>query len=93
MGELRRGALALATGPMVELTDGTGGTLVHNTNDLNAGLRQLAEGAEYTYVLELSLDSAKLDGRYHRLRVGVNREGLQLETRQGYFLPKPAKKK
>ena len=93
MGELRRSAMALATGPLVELTDGSGGVLVQNTNDLDAGLKRLAEPAEYTYILELSLDNMKPDGSYHRLKVKLATEGDQLQTRRGYFMPKPEKAK
>jgi len=91
--ELRSGALALASGPLVELTDGTGGTLVQHTNDLDAGVKQLAEPAEITYVLELPLDNVKLDGSYHRLKVKVDLDGAQVQARRGYFMPKPVNKK
>jgi VWFA-related protein len=83
----------LAGNVMGELADGTGGTFFHNSNDLQGGLQHLVEGPEYLYVLEFSLADAKRDGSYHALSVKVNRSGVNLQARRGYFAPKPAKKK
>jgi VWFA-related protein len=82
-----------AENAMGELADGTGGTFFHNSNDLDAGFKALTEAPEIVYVLELSLDGVKADGSYHRLNVKVDREGVELEARRGYFMPKPAKQK
>jgi VWFA-related protein len=76
-----------------DLADGTGGTFFHNNNDLEAGFKALAEGPESVYLLELSLGSVKPDGAFHRLKVKVNRDGVQAQARYGYFMPKPEKAK
>jgi VWFA-related protein len=78
---------------LAELADGTGGTFVHNTNDLEGGLRRLADAPEYLYLLELPLQGIKPDGTYHLLKVKLNRDGLKLQARRGYFAPKPANRK
>ena len=91
VADYRSSSMALAEGPMIELTDGTGGTFIHNDNDLAAGLESLTKAPEYVYVLELSLDDVKLDGSYHRLKVKVDREAVQLQARRGYYAPKPEK--
>ena len=91
--DYRRSSMKLAENPMAELADGTGGTFFHNSNDLGAGFKRLAEAPEYVYMLEFSLDNMKPDGAYHRLKVKVDRPGLQLQSRRGYFAPKPNKKK
>jgi VWFA-related protein len=89
----RSNAMASAGNTMAELADGTGGSLFHNSNDLDAGLKGLIEAPEVVYVLELSLDNVKPDGNYHSLKVNVDRQGVQLQARRGYFMPTPKKSK
>ena len=91
--EYRRNEMRLAADPMAELADGTGGTFFHNNNDLDAGFRLLTEAPEYVYVLELSADDVKPDGSWHRLKVKVDREGLEVRARRGYTVPRTEKKK
>lgn len=86
--EYHGNAKSLAENSMAELADGTGGTYFHNSNDLGAGLKELTEAPQYVYVLELSLDNVKPNGSYHRLKVKVDRKGVQLQARRGYFIPR-----
>jgi len=90
--DYRRSGMLLAEGTMASLTDGTGGTFFHNRNDLGAGLVGLTEVPECVYLLEFSPDNAKPDGTYHHLKVKVDRDGVQVQARRGYFAPKPDKK-
>jgi VWFA-related protein len=78
---------------MAELADGTGGTFFHNSNDLEGGFKSVTQVPEYVYLLEFSLDGVKSDGAYHPLRVKVDRDGLKLKVRHGYFAPPPEKTK
>ena len=89
----QRDAQAFQEDVLAELADGTGGTFVHNTNDLEGGLRRLAEAPEYLYLLEFPLQGIKRDGNYHSLKVKLNQEGLKLQARRGYFAPKPDNRK
>jgi VWFA-related protein len=91
--DIRRSSLREAENALGELAAGTGGTFFHGSNDLQAGFKALAEGPEVVYVLELPLGNIKSDGSYHRLKVAVNRKGLDVQARRGYFVPKPEKKK
>jgi len=91
--EFRASAMKANENLMAELAYGTGGTFFHNSNDLDAGFKALTQTPEIVYVLELSLDNVKPDGIYHRLKVKVNRDGLQLQARRGYFMPKAEKAK
>jgi VWFA-related protein len=91
--DYRRSGMALAEGTMASLADGTGGTFFHNRNDLGEGLVGLTAVPECVYLLEFSPDNVKLDGTYHHLKVKVDRDGVQIQARRGYFAPKPDKKK
>lgn len=91
--DFKRTSMLLAEGSMASLADGTGGAFFHNNNDFDAGFKQLADAPESVYLLELSLDKVKPDDKFHRLKVKVDRAGLDLEARRGYFLPKPEKHK
>lgn len=81
-------SMNLSEDVMAEFANGTGGTFFHNSNDLEGGFKNLAQVPEYIYLLEMSLDNVQADGEYHRLKVKVNRSGLKLEARRGYFAPK-----
>jgi VWFA-related protein len=77
---------------MAELADGTGGTYVHNTNDLARGLQALSSPPQSLYLLEFHSRNLKHNDTYHRLKVRVSREGMRVQARKGYFaakLPKP----
>jgi VWFA-related protein len=91
--KFRSDAMASAGNTMAELANGTGGTFSHNNNDPDAGFKSLIAAPEVVYVLELSLDNVKPDGHYHSLKVKVDREGVQLQARRGYLMPKPEKSK
>lgn len=89
----RLAAMTGAEGVMSELANGTGGAFFHNSNDLRAGFKSLTDLPEVVYVLELSLNGVKPDGSDHRLKVKVDREGMQLQARQEYSAPKQEKNK
>ncbi|MGA2536656.1 MAG: VWA domain-containing protein [Terracidiphilus sp.] len=78
---------------MAALADGTGGTFFHNNNDLEGGLQALAAGPKYLYVLNVSLQDVKPNGAYHGLKVEVDRPGVKVQTRRGYFAPFPPRNK
>ncbi len=68
---------------------GTGGSFVHNTNDLAGGLKLVAASPEFIYVLGFSPSSLKSDGKFHSLKVTLaNSKGLTLQARKGYYAPK-----
>ena len=54
---------------MMEMTDATGGTFIHNTNGFEQGLARLANAPEYSYFLAFSPQDLKLDGRFHSMKV------------------------
>lgn len=91
--EYRRSSGIMAENVMSELAAGTGGTYFHNSNDLEAGFKSLTEAPECLYLLEFTPENVKNKGSYHRLKVKVDRKGLWLQSRHGYFVPRPDEKK
>ncbi len=91
--DFRRSSDIQSENPLAELANGTGGTFIHGTNDLAAGFKKLAEVPECVYLLELPIGDVKPDGSFHRLKVKVGRTGVDVQAREGYFVPKPEKKK
>lgn len=90
-GRRHSDSMSLNEDVMAEFADGTGGTFFHNSNDLEGGFKSLTQAPEYVYLLEFSLEKVKPDGTYHHLKVKVDNGGLKLQTRRGYFAPKPDK--
>jgi VWFA-related protein len=71
------------------LADSTGGVFFHNNNDMDEGLRRVAETPEYSYVLAFVPQNLKPDGGYHSLKVTVKSTSkLSVQARHGYYAPK-----
>ena len=79
----------LSWGTLAELADGTGGTFVHNNNDLVEGLARVAAAPEYIYILGFSPQNLKLDGSFHALKVNLKMaRDLVWQARRGYYAPR-----
>jgi VWFA-related protein len=73
---------------MFMLADGTGGFVIHDTNDLLSGLQKIAQEQNEYYILGYTPpDSA--EGSCHVLRVKVDRGGTTVRARTGYCNAKP----
>ncbi len=73
---------------LANLSEGTGGVFFHNNNDFGAAFRETAAAPEVAYVLGFSPVDFKLDGKFHTLKVTLNRrEPWSIEARRGYFDP------
>ncbi len=74
---------------LATLAEGTGGVFFHSNNDMDEGLRRVAETPEYSYVLAFVPQNLKLDGNYHSLKVTVKSTAkLGVQARRGYYAPK-----
>ena len=67
------------------LSEGTGGFLVANTNDLRKPFKQIAEEAETHYETHYHSSIGKYDGHFHKIEVKVARADWKVESRNGYF--------
>lgn len=71
--------------PLERLAEDTGGIFYRASNDLVAGFRQIRDARSFYYVLSYASPDQKAGGKYHRIRVEVDRPGLELSYRRGYF--------
>ena len=70
---------------MQELADETGGRAFVNTNDLSGAIRKAMADSVVTYTLGFYVESQWLDGKFHDLKVRVDRSGLDVRYPKGYF--------
>lgn len=65
------------------LADGTGGFVIHNTNDLLSGMEKIARDQSQYYILGYSPEDSP-EGSCHALKVKVGRGGTSVRSRSGY---------
>lgn len=72
-----------------DLADGTGGLAFRNSNDLDKGLRMIAGAPDVSYLLAITPENFKYDGRFHSLKVTLlTKEKFAVQARRGYYAPK-----
>ena len=67
------------------LAKGTGGFEIFNTNDFLQGLQKVAKEMNEYYNLGYTPPSQTHDGSYHKIQVKVDRPGVTLRYRTGYY--------
>jgi len=67
------------------LASGTGGFPIFNTNDLLTGLGKIAKDMKEYYVLGYVPPNQAHEGSFHKIKVKVDRAGVQVRSRNGYF--------
>lgn len=65
----------------------TGGSYLRGSNDLLEGIRQIHDTRSVYYVLSYAAPGQSSGGKYHRIKVEVDRPGLTLRHRKGYYAP------
>jgi VWFA-related protein len=75
------------------MAEATGGRAVVNRNDVEEQVPAvIAESSSY-YLLAVESPVTKDDGRLHPIQVRVNRPGLEVRTRNGYYAPTEKERK
>jgi VWFA-related protein len=69
------------------LADNSGGRTIANTNGLDTALQRIVREASAFYLLGYSSAKNPADGRFHQIRVRVDRPGLEVRARHGYWAP------
>jgi VWFA-related protein len=86
---LGRGVLEGQAGLRV-LSDDTGGYTIVGTNNFTPEFQKLAVDNSTYYLLGYEPLVEHQDGKFHTLTVRVNRPGLTVRARRGYYAPEPA---
>ena len=66
------------------LAENTDGMWVQDNNDLDVGLKRIANDLSSYYLLGYYSSNAKLDGKFHTIKVRVKRPGVDVRARKGY---------
>ncbi len=73
---------------LASLASDTGGRSFYDLNDFSSAFEDVqTENASY-YLLAYTPELGKADGRFRRIRVEVDRPGVRVAARPGYFAPK-----
>jgi VWFA-related protein len=67
----------------------SGGFTVKNTNDLAAGIDRVARESEAYYLIGYYPKNRSRDGSFREIRVEVERAGVEVRARRGYYAPSP----
>jgi len=67
------------------LANNTDGRAIVNRNDLAAGMKQIIRDSSGYYLLGYNSTQAPTDGKFHGIKVGVKRKGLDVRSRKGYW--------
>ena len=70
---------------MAELAEGTGGYAMLNSNDLRSPLQRVMEEVRAHYEIAYRPTSEKYDGHFRTTVVKVNRPGVKVQSRRGYY--------
>ncbi len=76
---------------LTTLAADTGGKAFLDTNDLGQVFDRVQKDTSVYYVLGYKSSNPLRDGHYRKIQVKVNRSGLNLEFRKGYYAPKDFK--
>ncbi len=67
------------------LAANTDGRAIVNRNDLASGMRQIIRDSSGYYLLGYNSTQAPTDGKFHEIKVRVNRRGVDVRARKGYW--------
>jgi VWFA-related protein len=72
---------------MATLSSDTGGKAFFDSNDFAPAFAQVQKDTSAYYAIGFHSSNPLRDGKYRRLTIKVNRPGVKLEYRQGYYAP------
>ncbi|HEX8811745.1 MAG TPA: VWA domain-containing protein, partial [Terracidiphilus sp.] len=72
---------------MATLSSDTGGKAFFDSNDFAPAFAQVQKDTSAYYAIGFRSTNPARDGKYRRLTIKINKPGLQLEYRPGYYAP------
>jgi len=75
---------------MNSVADQTGGKAFYNTNNLEKAIRESMDDGSTYYTLGYYPENKNWDGRFRKIAVKINRPGIKLHYRQGFFAVEPS---
>ena len=72
-----------------QLSVQSGGFSVRNSNDLAGALHRIGRESDMSYLIGFRPTGAGRSGAFHRIEVRVNKPGLQVRARRGYYAGGP----
>lgn len=76
-------------GTMQEMADRTGGRAFYNTNGIDGAIRKSIEDGSTYYTLAYYPENKNWNGKFRKIHVKVNRSGVKLRYRMGYYAVDP----
>ncbi len=76
-------------GTMNSIAEQTGGKAFYNTNNIEKAIHESMEDGALYYTLGYYPDNKNWDGRFRKITVKVNRPGIKVHYRQGFFAVEP----
>ncbi len=73
---------------LASLAADTGGRTFYDLNDFGPAFEEVQRENSSYYLLGYTPSNTRSDGRFRRIRVEVDRPGLKVQARPGYFAPK-----
>jgi len=74
---------------MNSIADQTGGKAFYNTNNLEKSIRESMDDGSTYYTLGYYPENKDWDGRFRKIAIKINRPGVKLHYRQGFFAVEP----
>ena len=72
---------------MATLSSDTGGKAFFDSNDFSPAFQRIQQDTSAYYLIGFRSTDTLRDGRYRRLTIKINRPGVKLEYRPGYYAP------
>jgi hypothetical protein len=82
-------ALANVHGTMSDMAERTGGKAFYNRNDIDTAISKSIDDGSTYYTLAYYPENKDWNGKFRKIQVKVNREGVKVRHRLGYYAVDP----